>query len=188
MSWPLIGAEMTAWVEEVNQLTPGSLDFPEQLAALHCRFEQIHPFLDGNGRAGRLLLDLALVRLGYPPAVIYERDRGRYLRALRRADAGRPAMLGAMLARAVLNGLHRYAAPAADEEDRLAPLAALASPDLKLPALRASSRPRPAGGCPRPRRPVAQLPEAGRRVPGRPLAAVLSPTADGQISAAAPEK
>ena len=139
VSWPLIDAEMTAWVEEADRLDPSSLDFPEQLAALHCRFEQIHPFLDGNGRTGRLLLNLILVRLGYPPAVIYKRDRERYLQALRRADDGRPAMLGAMLARAVLNGLHRYAAPAADEEDRPAPLAALASPDLKLPALRAAA-------------------------------------------------
>ena len=80
--------------------------FPEALAACHCRFEQIHPFLDGNGRAGRLILNLVLIRLGYPPVIVYKRDRERYLQALRRADAGESSPLGEMLARAVLNSLH----------------------------------------------------------------------------------
>ena len=105
MSWPLVPGEMTTWVEQVNALDVADAMFPEALATVHCRFEQIHPFLDGNGRAGRLILNLVLVRLGYPPAIIYKRDRARYLRALRRADAGEPSPLGEMLARAILNSL-----------------------------------------------------------------------------------
>ena len=77
VSWPLVPGEMTTWIEEANSLDPTNLTFPEQLADLHCRFEQIHPFIDGNGRAGRLVLNLILVRLGYPPAIIYKRDRDR---------------------------------------------------------------------------------------------------------------
>ena len=95
VSWPLVAGELSSWRR------PGQLDrpelspmFPEALAAVHCRFEQIHPFLDGNGRTGRLVLNLILVRLGYPPVVIYKRDRARYLRALRRADDGVVAPLG----------------------------------------------------------------------------------------------
>ena len=49
------------------------------LAAVHTRFEQIHPFLDGNGRAGRLIMNLLLVRIGYPPAIIYKSSRNQYL-------------------------------------------------------------------------------------------------------------
>ena len=57
--------------ERVSELAGGDpLLFPERLARVHAEFEQIHPFLDGNGRTGRLVLNLVLVRLGYPPAII----------------------------------------------------------------------------------------------------------------------
>ena len=138
-SWPLVPGEMTTWTEEANSLDPTVLTFPEQLALLHCRFEQIHPFLDGNGRVGRLVMNLILVRLGYPPAIIYKRDRDRYLRALRRADAGEPGTLGVLIARAILDTLYRHVTPAVVGPARLVPLAALATPDLKAPALRAAA-------------------------------------------------
>ena len=136
-SWPFVPGEMTVWAEEANSLDPDTVNFPEHLAALHCRFEQIHPFLDGNGRAGRLVLNLILVRLGYPPAIIYKRDR--YIRALRRADAGEPGTLAALITRAILDTLYQHVIPAVAGPARLVPLAALATPDLKAPALRAAA-------------------------------------------------
>lgn len=139
VSWPLVPGEMTTWVEQVNALDVTDAMFPEALATVHCRFEQIHPFLDGNGRAGRLILNLVLVRLGYPPAIIYKRDRARYLRALRRADASEPSPLGEMLARAIVNSLHRFVIPAVAGPARLVPLAALETPAIKAPALRAAA-------------------------------------------------
>ncbi|MXZ67404.1 MAG: Fic family protein [Acidimicrobiia bacterium] len=138
-SWPFVPGEMAAWAEEANSLDTDAVAFPEQLAALHCRFEQIHPFLDGNGRAGRLVLNLILVRLGYPPAIIYKRDRDRYLRAVRRADAGEPGTLAALITRAILDTLYQHVIPAVAGPARLVPLAALATPDLKAPALRAAA-------------------------------------------------
>ncbi len=137
--WPLIPAEMTAWIDQANSLQPDDPTFPEQLAVLHCRFEQIHPFLDGNGRSGRLVLNLILVRLGFPPAIIYKRDRDRYLRALRRADAGEPGTLAVLIARAILDTMYQHVIPAVAGPARLVPLAALATSDLKAPALRTAA-------------------------------------------------
>ncbi len=140
VSWPLIPAEMTDWVDLVNSLDAGAHTLCDQLAAAHCRFEQIHPFLDGNGRTGRLLLNLVLVRLGYPPIVIYKRDRDRYLRALRSADGGEPGPLGELIARAVLGSLYRFVLPAVAGPARLVPLRALAAADLSATALQAAAQ------------------------------------------------
>ena len=107
--------------------------------ALHARFEQVHPFLDGNGRAGRLLLNLMLVRLGYPPAIVYKADRERYLAALRRADTGDPGPLGELLARAVLDNLYKFVVPAIADRERLVPLPALATKRLSPNALRVAA-------------------------------------------------
>ena len=139
VSWPLIDTELSAWGDRVNALDGEALMFPEALAEAHCRFEQIHPFVDGNGRAGRLVLNLILVRLGYPPVVIYKRDRARYLRALRRADSGSTTPLGQMLARAVLDSLYRFVLPAVAGPARLVPLEALATSELGANALRAAA-------------------------------------------------
>lgn len=107
-----------------------------KLADLHARFERIHPFRDGNGRAGRLALNLMLVRLAYPPAVIYKKDREKYLSGLDRADHGDPCALGELLARSVKHGIDRFLLPALAGPHRIIPLSALADAALSLIALR----------------------------------------------------
>jgi fido (protein-threonine AMPylation protein) len=138
-SWPEVPALVADWIADAQALgAEGSAEL-EALARLHARLEQIHPFLDGNGRAGRLVLNLLLVRLGYPPAVIYKGDRQRYLAALQRADGGDPGPLGELLARAILDNLHRFVVPAVAGPARLVPLPALARPDISANALRVAA-------------------------------------------------
>ena len=51
-------------------------------AYLHLRFEEIHPFADGNGRVGRTLLNYYLMTHGYPPLVLHSEDKKTYYLAL----------------------------------------------------------------------------------------------------------
>ena len=128
------------WGEEVVAGEQRSEVLPEGLARLHNRFEQIHPFLDGNGRTGRLVLNLILVRLGYPPVVIFKRQRDDYLRAMRKADAGDPGPLGEVIARAMYDNLNRFIVPAVAGPSRLVPLAALVDKSHTLAALRQAAQ------------------------------------------------
>lgn len=138
-SWVHVPSEMDQWVNDVNALEPRTREFPERVARLHCRFEQIHPFLDGNGRTGRLILNLILVRLGYPPAIIYKNEREAYLTALRRADGGEYGALGEQIARAILDNLYKFIVPAVAGPARLVPIAALATKELSQTALRVAA-------------------------------------------------
>ena len=57
-------------------------------AAAHAWLAQIHPFIDGNGRTARILMNLILMRRGYPICIISREDRLRYYQALEDSQAG----------------------------------------------------------------------------------------------------
>ena len=73
---PMIGA-LLADMDTVYK----KLHVVEQVALFHLRFESIHPFIDGNGRTGRLLMNLQLIKAGYPPINVKFVDRRRYYEA-----------------------------------------------------------------------------------------------------------
>ncbi len=100
----------------------------------------MHPFLDGNGRTGRLVLNLILVRLGYPPVIIFKGQRDAYLAAMRRSDDGDHGSLGELVARAMLDNLNRFVVPSIAGPARLVPLAALADEGFTLTALRQAAQ------------------------------------------------
>ena len=81
-------------------------DEPISVAAqAHHRLVNIHPFIDGNGRTARLIMNLLLIKEGYPPSVIERVHRATYYRVLAQADDGEYAPLVNFLGRAVERSL-----------------------------------------------------------------------------------
>jgi Fic family protein len=135
-SFALVEPRLRDWLDLVNAIPDATGHPMERLAEAHAGFEQVHPFLDGNGRTGRLLLNLILARLGYAPAIIQKRERPRYLQALRRADTGNHGPLAELIARTVLDNLYRFVVPAPAGPARLVPLTSLETPEISRIALR----------------------------------------------------
>jgi Fic family protein len=61
----------------------------QRVAALHLEFERIHPFVDGNGRIGRVVINQCLYRLGFPPVIIRNKGKEKYYAMLRAYDQKR---------------------------------------------------------------------------------------------------
>lgn len=145
--WPEVPGLVADWVKDVvslgAEITSRRIEaraVPAELAEIHSGFERVHPFLDGNGRTGRLTLNLVLVRLGYPPAVIFKRQRTAYLDSLDRADKGDRGPLAELMARSVIDNLHRFVVPNIAGPARLVPLASLATEAMSYQALRQAAR------------------------------------------------
>jgi len=102
-SWevPRLMDEWGAWL-----LAAQAEDQPISVAAqAHHHLVNIHPFVDGNGRTARLIMNLLLIQAGYPPSVIERVHRQQYYRVLAQADEGKIAPLVNFLGRAVERSL-----------------------------------------------------------------------------------
>ena len=89
-------------------------------AILHHKFVHIHPFEDGNGRTGRLLMNVFLMAYGFPLVIIRKNDRQKYYRVLAEADSGNYKPIIQFVAQAVLQSLNIYLdvlTPSKDKEN-----------------------------------------------------------------------
>ena len=102
---PALMDDLVAWMASraARQLHP-----IERASIAHHRFVAIHPFVDGNGRTGRLLLNLLLFRDSYPPAVIERTNRRQYYAVLAAADHDDLRGLTNLIARACERSLRLY--------------------------------------------------------------------------------
>lgn len=115
-------ADLAKWLKSL----PSGLELGTELeqaipraAALHAWFVHIHPFIDGNGRVGRLIMNLLLMRNGYPLAIITRDDRSRYYEALQESDeAGDLTSLMTLMMECLEESVEEWAQAAQETADR----------------------------------------------------------------------
>jgi len=85
-----------------------SAHFLDKIALFHLGFEQIHPFVDGNGRIGRVLINYQLMQLGFPPVIIRDKEKTAYYASFKEYnDSHKTALMEKVLYLAILESFHK---------------------------------------------------------------------------------
>lgn len=96
--------ELIEWARKNH----GKMNIVEFSAIFHHKFVHIHPFQDGNGRTGRLLMNIFLMQYGFPMTIIQVNDRQKYYHSLQDADNENYKPLCYFIAQAILRSLNIY--------------------------------------------------------------------------------
>lgn len=109
-------SELMQWLGPVS--ASGQFDAIVTAAAAHAWFAQIHPFIDGNGRTARILMNLVLMRAGYPIAIVTREDRSRYIDALEQSQIGDLTPFVKLISECVSETLEQYEDAAAEQQQQ----------------------------------------------------------------------
>lgn len=137
-SVPAQMADFGSWLSEASILTESDFASAAGLltaAAAHTWFVTVHPFIDGNGRVARLLMNLMLMRHGYPIAIITKEDRLRYYDALETSQGSDLTPFVVLLTECIEESLEEYEAAAKEQREQIEWATSLAEkftkPELK---------------------------------------------------------
>ncbi len=102
--WKEVPELMKQVIQELNSKRKGAAAI-ESAVKVHHLVAWVHPFGDGNGRLARLLMNLRLMRAGFPPVIVEKKIRKSYYDALENADGGDYRHLAALVAQALKKSL-----------------------------------------------------------------------------------
>ncbi|MFA5313704.1 MAG: Fic family protein [Methanomassiliicoccales archaeon] len=134
-------------LEGYNRKDVEGEDVFELASFMHCGFESVHPFIDGNGRIGRLLLNHHLMRRNWPPVSLTLSDRKEYYQALTEGDENDYARMTGLLTSVMSRSLLTILDSVGTKDDELLPLKDLekiSGLSAKYLSLRAGQRKLPA--------------------------------------------